>query len=124
MLLNMCRVFRQQLELLENAVAAGDGPRILDLLEKAREIRRQVPAKTKGYLPVLYQILISVPDRPGVIGDLFVQLGNAGINIADIEILRVREGVGGSVRIAFTTEDEQDLAVEELRKKGMQVVKG
>lgn len=124
MLLNMCRVFRQQLELLENAVAAGDAPRILDLLEEAREIRRQVPAKTKGYLPVLYQILISVPDRPGVIADLAAQLGRAGINIADIEILRVREGVGGSVRVAFATEAEQNSAVEELRRKGMQVVKG
>jgi prephenate dehydrogenase len=124
MLLNVCRVFRQQLELLENAVTAGDGQRILDLLEEARQVRRQVPAKTKGYLPVLYQILISVPDRPGVIGDLAVQLGNAGINIADIEILRVREGVGGSVRIAFATEKEQNSAVEELRRKGMQVVKG
>ena len=124
MLLDMCGSFRRQLELLENAVAAGDGQRILDLLEEAREVRRHAPAKTKGYLPALYPIMVSVPDRPGAIADLAAQLGAAGINIADIEILRVREGVGGSVRVAFAAEDEQNLAVEELRKRGMQVVKG
>jgi prephenate dehydrogenase len=92
-------------------------------LTAAKEVRLHLPAKTKGYLPLLFEILITVPDLPGSIADVAGRLGREGINIADIEILRVREGEGGSIRLAFAAEKEQEAAVKALRSADVQVVK-
>ncbi len=90
---------------------------------RARELRGKIPSKLRGYLPPAHEIVVTVPDRPGVIANLAGHLGNAGINIKDIEILRVREGEGGTIRLAFISEEEQLKAVEILRKEGISVKK-
>ncbi|OAT86415.1 prephenate dehydrogenase [Desulfotomaculum copahuensis] len=118
--LDVLAVFRRQLQALEDAVGAGDGPAIADLLERARQVRHSLPARARGYLPALFELVATVPDRPGMIADLAAPLGRAGINITDIEILRVREGEGGTIRLAFATEEDRDAAVAVLKKEGIQ----
>lgn len=115
--------FRLQLKRLEEAVRDGKGGEILHLLEKAKQLRDTLPARTRGYLPSMHEIVVAVPDRPGMLARVTGRLGRAGINIADIEILRVREGEGGSIRLAFATPAEQEKAVNILRGAGYQVVK-
>ncbi|MBE3588722.1 MAG: prephenate dehydrogenase [Thermoanaerobacteraceae bacterium] len=121
--LESIKVFREQLDRLEGMIAAGDGEGIRALLEEARTFRRAMRDGTRGYLPVMYEIVAAVPDRPGMIAGLARGLGDQGINICDIEILRVREGEGGSIRLAFATEKEQEQAAVILRQAGYQVVK-
>ncbi len=111
--------FRNRLDEFQNAVEKGDRQQIFCLLNRARALKSGMPAKTKGYLPALWEIAVNVPDRPGVIARMAEILGNAGINIADIEILRVREGEGGTIRLAFTGEKEQDRAVSLLTAAGI-----
>lgn len=115
--------FRAQLERLEEAIRGGREEEILYLLQKAKKLRDALPARARGYLPAMYEIVVAVPDRPGMLARLTGQLGQAGINIADIEILRVREGEGGSIRLAFATPAEQEQAATILRRAGYQVVK-
>ncbi|MGB9905548.1 MAG: prephenate dehydrogenase/arogenate dehydrogenase family protein, partial [Desulfotomaculales bacterium] len=123
MLLAALHSFRTQLASLEEAVRRGAGEEVLSLLHSARELRKSVPARTKGYLPALFEILLAIPDRPGTLASVAGVLAKEGINIADIEILRVREGEGGSVRIGFVSGEEQEAALRALRKAGVQVVK-
>jgi prephenate dehydrogenase len=123
MLLAALHSFRTQLVSLEEAVRRGAGEEVLSLLHSARELRKSVPVRTKGYLPALFEILLTIPDRPGTLAFVAGVLAKEGINIADIEILRVREGEGGSVRIGFVSGEEQEAAVRALRKAGVQVVK-
>ena len=101
------------------AVAASDGRAIELALEGARQVRSMLPARSKGYLPALYEIVVTVPDKPGIIGSMALQLGEAGLNITDIEILRVREGEGGTIRVAFATHQEQEQAVSLLAAHGI-----
>ncbi|MGB9802570.1 prephenate dehydrogenase dimerization domain-containing protein, partial [Desulfofundulus sp.] len=115
--------FRQQLDLVEEAIKNREGERILNLLGRASQARKQIPASMRGYLGTMYEIVAGVPDRPGMIARVAGLLGDAGINISDIEIIRVREGEGGSVRLAFATVAEQEEAAEILRRAGYQVVK-
>lgn len=117
------RIFHRQLDQLEGMITTGDGEGIRSLLEQARSLRLAMPARTKGFLPAMYEIVVAVPDRPGMIAELAGRLGCAGINICDIEILRVREEEGGSIRLAFATGMEQNEAVNILRKAGYQVVR-
>lgn len=91
--------------------------------ERARELRRNIPSKMRGYLPLIHEIIVTVPDKPGVIGQLASLLGNGGVNISDIEILRVREGEGGTIRLALGNEEEQAKAITILRSNGISVKK-
>ncbi len=121
--LNMIRQFREELVLFENMLLERDGKAVQARLDYARQVRSGLPAKTKGYLPHLYEVVLTVPDQPGVINGFTLHLSKAGINISDIEILRVREGEGGTIRVGFATEEEQEGAVQALREQGYTVYK-
>lgn len=86
---------------LRAAVAAGDADAVRRHFAAAHGARARVPARQKGLLPAYHDLVLFVPDRPGVIGALCAALGEGGINIQDIEILRLREGEGGTLRLGF-----------------------
>ncbi|MBM7865452.1 prephenate dehydrogenase [Heliomicrobium gestii] len=88
-------------------------------LAHAREVRLSIPRKAKGILPGIHEIVVTVPDEPGVIGTMARILGDNGVNIADIEILRVREGHGGTIRIGFYEAPDADRAVDVLAGAGI-----
>lgn len=117
-LLNMVNLFRLELDLFESSIMRGELDSIENNLESARQARSGLPDRTKGYLPCLFEIVVTVPDRPGVIAGFTAHLARAGINISDIEILRVREGEGGTIKIGFASGEEQDLALQVLRENG------
>lgn len=89
----------------------------------ARELRNTIPSKMRGYLPAAYEIVVTVADKPGAISSLAGCLGSEGININDIEILRVREGEGGTIRLALSSESDQEKAIKTLRANGVIVKK-
>lgn len=111
--------FSARLEEFREAVESGDPGKIHGLLDRARSLKSGMPARTRGYLPAMWEIVATVPDRPGIIGLMAVKLGDAGINITDIEILRVREGEGGTIRLAFASPEDQERAVSLLEKAGI-----
>lgn len=115
--------FAEVLERTRALVEKCDDLGLRNEFEQARELRKNIPSKIKGYLPQAFEIVVTVPDKPGVIGNLAVILGNEGININDIEILRVREGEGGTIRLAFGSEENQAKAIETLRSSGITVKK-
>lgn len=86
----------------------------------AQKVREGIPRLQKGLLPQSHEIITVVPDRPGVIGQLGQWLGDKGINIVDIEILRVREGEGGTIRLGVPSSDDAVQAVEVLRQQDIQ----
>ncbi len=90
-------------------------------LEKARGVRAQIPAKNKGFLTLLYEMVVTIEDRPGTIESVLHHLAEAGLNIKDIEILRVREGEGGTLRLAMENSQAVDEAIGVLEGQGFKV---
>lgn len=86
------------------------------ILEEARQIRSKIPQVSKGLLPGFVDVICIVPDTPGIIGNLGNILGAENINIVDLEILHVRDGDGGTIRIGVPSADKASLAVEALKK--------
>ncbi|MFZ5632697.1 MAG: prephenate dehydrogenase/arogenate dehydrogenase family protein [Bacillota bacterium] len=111
--------FRKRLDQFEDAIAGRDTRKVHDILSRARTLKAGMPARTRGYLPALWEIVVTVPDMPGIIAKMAGILGNAGININDIEILRVREGEGGTIRLAFGNPEDQERAVSLLVESGI-----
>ncbi len=118
--LNMLNQLRKSLDEYQQLIVDGDAEQLEAKLQQARKTRLSLPKRSKGYLPALFEVLLTVPDKPGVIADFALLLGKNNVNITDLEILRVREGQGGTIRLAFATEDEQLKAVEVLASAGYQ----
>lgn len=89
-----------------------------DYFETARKSRDEIPQKTKGFLTPLHDIFIFVKDEPGVISKVSGALFENGINIKDIELLKIREGEGGTFRIAFESADDASSAKKILQSTG------
>lgn len=107
------------LENMKSKITQKDSQGLLDILKTAKNIRDEIPQVRKGLIPSYDDIVCIVPDEPGIIGKLGYILGQEQINIVDIEILRVREGDGGTIRIGVPTTEEANLAVKLLSNYGI-----
>ncbi|MFC1490012.1 prephenate dehydrogenase/arogenate dehydrogenase family protein [Candidatus Latescibacterota bacterium] len=89
-----------------------------DDFERANNTRANIPKDTKGFAKTLYEVLAVVEDKPGIIHSIAAELSSNSINIKDIEVLKVREGEGGTLRLAFELEEEAMRVVELLNAIG------
>jgi prephenate dehydrogenase len=87
----------------------------------ANEIRNGIPKDSKGFLHPLHEILLVAEDKPGVIADAASRLSSVGVNIKDIEVLKVREGEGGTIRMGFGKQHDAKQAVGLLSAAGYRV---
>lgn len=90
---------------------------------RAKSFRDSIPQNTKGFLHSLHDLFVWVDDKPGMLATMTAALFRAGININDIELLKVREGQGGTFRLSFESAETARLAVKSLRAKGFRVAK-
>jgi prephenate dehydrogenase len=108
------------------AVLADVRARLPDLerdFDQANGIRDSIPRDAKGFLHRLFELLVVAEDRPGVLAEIATALSAEQININDIEIMKVREGVGGTIRLGFDTEAAAERALACLRRIGYQARK-
>ena len=122
-ILKMISDFGDELTLFTGLLQEGNMETIFSKLAAARAVRVTLQGNVKDYLPVIFDIILTVPDRPGIIAGFTTCLAGGGINITDIEILRVREGEGGTIRVGFATEQDQESAIQVLGKRGYTVRK-
>jgi prephenate dehydrogenase len=69
----------------------------------AKSLRDAIPKNSKGFLHPLHDIFVSAEDKPGSLARMTKKLFAAGINIKDIELLKIRDGCGGTFRISFNS---------------------
>ena len=117
-LLEMLDRFRAVLDAAREAVARGDEDALMDHMTEARAVREQLPARRKGILSPMSELVVQLEDRPGAIHEVTGCIAAKGINIKDIEILRVREGEGGTLRLAFANDGDLQQALEQLAQRG------
>jgi D-3-phosphoglycerate dehydrogenase len=65
--------------------------------------------------PADHMVIVTNDDRPGVIGTVGTLLGNAGVNIADMDVSRV-EGSGTAAMLIAPTATVPDDVLDELRQ--------
>ncbi|MGB9592330.1 MAG: prephenate dehydrogenase/arogenate dehydrogenase family protein, partial [Candidatus Kryptoniota bacterium] len=89
---------------------------------QANMAREKIPRGAKGFLQSLYDLSIMVDDKPGMLFEITRSLFEKGINIKDIELIKVREGSGGVFRISFESREIMNIAAETLDRKGFTVL--
>ncbi|MFQ5793848.1 MAG: prephenate dehydrogenase/arogenate dehydrogenase family protein [Candidatus Bipolaricaulia bacterium] len=82
--------------------------------ECALAFRGEIPERSKGIIRPLHRVAVTAPDRPGSLAKITTALYEAGMNIKDIELLKVRENVGGTFHLHLESRDEAERAVRIL----------
>lgn len=67
------------------------------------------------------EITVQLKDKPGALLSVMQPLAEEGLNIRDIELMKVRENIAGTLLLAFKTPDEAARAVKILRYLGYEV---
>ena len=67
------------------------------------------------------EITVQLKDKPGALLSVMQPLAEEGLNIRDLELMKVRENVAGTLLLAFKTPDEAARAVKILRYLGYEV---
>jgi prephenate dehydrogenase len=93
--------FRERLGHLETLL--DDPGKMLAEIEAAKRSRDGIPIVRRSLLPARFEVVIAVSDRPGELARITRALGEAKVNIKDIEVLGIREA-GGAIRLAFESE--------------------
>lgn len=90
--------------------------------KEAKTLRDAIPKNSKGFLHPLYEVYVSVEDKPGVLSRVTTVLYKAGINIKDIELLKIRDGRGGTFRLSFDSKREAERAEKTLARADIKVL--
>lgn len=80
--------------------------------------RGVIPADARGFLAPLADVVVWTADRPGALHAITGALADAGVDVKDIELMRVREGDAGTFRIGLADGAAAERAVEALSARG------
>lgn len=119
-LLEVLRQFLTALESVEKPLASGDWERLHEMLSRARQARKVLPGKRGVQASELVEIRIPVPDRAGVLAEVTTTLGEAGINIEDIDIIHSPEGGRGVVHLWLMGREAAARAFEAIKQRNFQ----
>ncbi len=94
--------------------------KLREAFSHANTQRLSIPRDTKGFIRPHFDLLVRVEDKPGIIAGISNSLAGAEINIKDIEVLKVREGDSGTIRLSFETPDIRSEAQHILKLAGFE----
>ncbi len=112
--------FSYDLSTLTKWISEEDYVSIKNYFESARICRDEVPQNSKGFLHPLFDLFVFVTDEPGAISKISTALYENGINIKDMELLKIREGSGGTFRLSFEHEEDIKNAASILKNIGFE----
>ena len=104
------------------AVEAGDEAEIVMMINDAAANRVRMLEAENLEPSELFVVKVPVFDQPGVLSQVTVALGNAGINIEDLAFHRISLEQGGVLSLAVSGSETAGRAVELLRGLGYDAV--
>ncbi|MFH1070555.1 MAG: prephenate dehydrogenase/arogenate dehydrogenase family protein [Candidatus Glassbacteria bacterium] len=105
----------RRLESLRDIVGSEE---MASRFECAARSRALIQKSAKGFLVPLFEVVTTAPDEVGVIRRIADCLAGRSLNIKDIEVLKVRVGEGGTIKLGFASPEDRALAVELLNGIG------
>jgi prephenate dehydrogenase len=107
--------FRRELEVLEEDLLEDGAERFF---HEANALRGRFATSRKGFSAPTTEILVDIEDKAGALLRVLTPLSEAGLNILDLEILKVREGEEGVLMMGFHAPAEADQALKLLAASG------
>jgi prephenate dehydrogenase len=112
----------ERLHAVRAALAAADGPQITEWNERAASDRRRLlEAQLAG--GDLHELRTSVPNRPGVVAQIALELGRAGVNINDMALYPASDMTEGVIAMWIAGEAATERAQELIAGLGFPVAR-
>ncbi len=106
---------------VRKSISSGSSTEIISFFSQARDFRESFKEGSRGLIEPLYDIIVDVPDIPGIIGKIATILGNSSINIKNINVSNSREFEDGCLRISLSDRKSMLDACSMLESKGYSV---
>jgi len=113
--------FEHNIKLIKENIILGNYETLAHCFESSRAKRDEIPKNTKGFINPLVDLFVFVKDEPGVLSKLTGILSENDINIKDMELLKIREGTGGTFRISFESAREAEMASKLIEEIGFRI---
>ncbi len=107
---------------LKQMLLEQDKEQLTSYLKHAKEYRDGLGAKKKGAIPAFYDLYVDIRDQTGAIASVANLIAEENVSITNIQILEIREGITGALRLSVSTKDEQQKSYQLLRDKGYDVM--
>lgn len=107
---------------VRDALAAADADAIAAWNDAAREDRRRLLEAQLAGGP-LHELRVSVPNEPGVVATLALQLGKAGVNITDMALYPAPDHREGVVALWIAGEEPAQRALALVAEQGFPVAR-
>lgn len=101
-----------------------DSKKIYSFFETAKNYRDTFSNSKKGLISPLFDIIVDVVDKPGIIGEIATILGSNGINIKNINVSNSREFEQGCLKITLPDSESVNIAFDLLVNRGYKIYKG
>ena len=95
----------EQLRQVADTLRAADAGALREWNEAAREDRRRLLESALEGAPAV-ELRLSVPNRPGIVAQVALALGRAGVNIADMALEPAPDMLSGSMTLWVAGEDD------------------
>ena len=109
--------FQAALGTIAGFIEAGDWEGLRSALEAAQAGRAALPGKP-GVAGLLIEIIVPVPDQPGVLAEVTTTMGEAGVNIEAFAVVTSPEGGRGRIHMAVSGPEAATAALEALQRRG------
>jgi prephenate dehydrogenase len=94
----------------------ADNSAALEKIFKAgNEGRASLFAPGRNAASSFFEITVQLKDKPGALLSVLEPLAQEGLNVRDVELMKVRENVAGTLLLAFKTEEEAARALKLLK---------
>jgi len=111
-----------RLDAVRQMLMAGDAPALRDWTDRARADRDALLGESiEG--GTVHELRVQVPNRPGVIAEIALALGEAGVNIGDLALSPSRDNSRGVVALWVGGESQARRAEELVSGLGFPVVR-
>jgi prephenate dehydrogenase len=100
-----------RLQAVAAALRSGDAGALAEWNEGAREDRRRLLEADLAGGPV-HELLVPVPNRPGIVAQLALALGRAGVNIVDMALAPAPDMRSGAITLWIAGDDAARRAQE------------
>lgn len=111
-----------EMEYLKKMLESNEKEEVITYLDSAKTYRDGLNEGDRGAIPAFYDVYVDIADQPGAIAEVALILANASLSIKNIEILEVREGITGALRLSFYSKEEQDAGQKILKQRGFETM--
>jgi prephenate dehydrogenase len=111
-----------RLQSIRAALAAGDAGTLTAWNEGAATDRRRLLDRQLAGAP-LFELRASVPNRPGVVARIALELGRAGVNITDMALYPAADMTEGVVALWISGKPESERAAQLVAGLGFPVAR-